>query len=89
MPNASAGVSDMLFGHPLYVEHTAPSVATGQKPIVFGSVRDGYVLRYAGDLEIAYSDDYAYTSFLRTYRWNLSFDGEIRIGEALRLMTMA
>ena len=28
-------------------------------------------VRYCGDLEISYSDDYDYLSFMRTYRWNL------------------
>lgn len=87
-PSTQLGSPDTLLGHPCYIESNAPACTAGLKPIVFGDVTAGYVVRYCGGLEIAYSDDYAYTSFLRTYRWTLRYDGEVRISEAVRLLTM-
>jgi HK97 family phage major capsid protein len=91
-PSIAAGMPDTLFGKPLHVEANGPAVEAGGKPVVFGNLRDGYVVRPVGGIEVTRSDSAstdAFVSWLVTWRFQLRVDADLLVPGAVKALTMA
>lgn len=60
-PAATVGAPDILLGAPIYDNPDVAAVATSAKSVLFGGLRN-YMVRVAGGLEIARSDDAYFAS---------------------------
>lgn len=60
-PAATVGAPDILLGAPIYENPDVAAVATSAKSVLFGGLRN-YMVRIAGGLEIARSDDAYFAS---------------------------
>lgn len=60
-PAATVGAPDLLLGAPIYDNPDVAAVATSAKSVLFGGLRN-YMVRVAGGLEIARSDDAYFAS---------------------------
>jgi HK97 family phage major capsid protein len=73
-PSNMAAEPDRLWGKPWFEDGYMAASTTGLKPLVFGDVKAGYVVRYAGGIEISFSRDFLFTTFETTMRWARWFD---------------
>lgn len=73
-PDIAGGAFARLWGDPVVVEPYGPALSSGLFPVLYGRMDQGYVVRFAGPLQIEATDAYSYTSWLRTYRF------QVRVG---------
>jgi HK97 family phage major capsid protein len=76
MPSMSAGVSDRLFGRPIFEDAYADAngvIATGEEHVVFGDMSKFWI-RYAGSLIIEASRDFHFSQWETAIRFGLHHD---------------
>jgi HK97 family phage major capsid protein len=73
-PSMVAGEPDRLWGKSWYEDAYMDESATGNIPVVCGDIGAGFVVRYAGGIEVSFSRDFAFTSFETTMRFAMHFD---------------
>ena len=82
-PAATVGAPDVLLSAPIYDNPDVASVATGAKSVLFGGLRN-YMVRIAGGLEIARSEDAYFASDEIGVRATLRLWGDIGQSSAIR-----
>lgn len=88
-PAANAGVFDTLWGQPVHVDAYGPALTSGKHPVLYGRFDQAYAVRFAGPLEISYSDDVSYVSWIRTYRYGIRVDADWLDTAAVKALTLA
>jgi HK97 family phage major capsid protein len=88
-PGLQAGQAGSLFGHRYVVNQQMPAATTGNKSVLFGDFREGYVVRIVRQIQnIRFSERYAdylqvgFTSFAR-------FDGTQKNASAYKALVQA
>ena len=82
-PAATVGAPDVLLSAPIYDNPDVASVATGAKSVLFGGLRN-YMVRIAGGLEIARSEDAYFASDEIGVRATLRIWGDIGQSAAIK-----
>jgi HK97 family phage major capsid protein len=82
-PAATVGAPDVLLSAPIYDNPDVASVATGAKSVLFGGLRN-YMVRIAGGLEIARSEDAYFASDEIGVRATLRLWGDIGQSAAIK-----
>ena len=82
-PAATVGAPDVLLGAPIYDNPDVASVATSAKSVIFGGLRN-YMVRIAGGLEIARSEDAYFASDEIGVRATLRLWGDIGQSSAIK-----
>ena len=73
-PSLILGQPDLLFGRPVFTSHDMPTLATGQKTVIFGDL-SRYFIREVNGIRFERSDEYAFNQDLVTFRAVLRTDG--------------
>jgi HK97 family phage major capsid protein len=82
-PSISGEQKDMLLGYPIEENPSAPAIAANAKSVVFGHLPSYYV-RQVGNMRVDASDDFAFNTDLRTYRFVMRIDGNLPQPEHVR-----
>lgn len=82
-PAATVGAPDLLLGAPIHDNPDVVAVATSAKSVVFGGLR-GYMVRIAGGLEIARSDDRYFDSDEIAIRATIRVWGDIGQSDGIK-----
>jgi HK97 family phage major capsid protein len=75
-PNYQVGQPDRLLGFPLLESTQMAAVAAGAKSVIFGDMSQFYI-REVGAMELARSDDFAFSTGLVTLRATYRFDSRL------------
>jgi HK97 family phage major capsid protein len=75
-PGIQAGTPNTLLENPVYTDPNVAACGTNNLSVLFGDI-GGYWIRDVGDIEIARSDDFAFSTDLITYRAILRTDGDL------------
>ena len=74
-----------LMGRPVYLDNNAPATAASAKSVWFGSMSNYLYIRYAGELTVDVSTDYAFANDLITYRVRQRLDSKSVNTDAARV----
>lgn len=75
-PNYQVGQPDRLLGYPLYESTQMAAVGSAAKSVIFGDMSQFYI-REVGAMELARSDDFAFSTDLVTLRATYRFDSRL------------
>ena len=75
-PSLVSGTPNTLLGRPVVTDPNIVAEALSAKSVIFGDM-SAYVIRDAGGLRVARSDDFAFTSDLATFKAVLRSDGDL------------
>lgn len=81
-PSIIPGAPNTLLGRPVVVDPNMPAIASAAKSVVFGDF-SGYVIREAGGVQIATTEDLKFAEDQRSYRATLRIDGDLLDANAL------
>jgi len=76
-PSSQVGQPDRLLGYPVVSDPNVPAAATNAHSIYFGNFR-GFVIRDVGSVRLESSDDFAFSSDLRTWKATFRTDSDSR-----------
>jgi HK97 family phage major capsid protein len=76
-PGLTAGAPATLLGAPVIVAADMPNMASSASSIVFGDLRRAYTYRTVGAFDVTYSDAYAYSEDLGSWRFVARADGAL------------
>jgi HK97 family phage major capsid protein len=88
IPSMEAGAPDLLFGKPVYVNEDMAGIATGEKSVIFGDMKQYYIHQAGGvqllRLEERYADELSvgYLAYKR-------IDGNVVQGSAIKHLIQA
>ena len=88
IPSMEAGTPDLLFGKPVYVNEDMAGIATGEKSVIFGDMKQYYIHQAGGvqllRLEERYADELSvgYLAYKR-------IDGNVVQGSAIKHLIQA
>jgi HK97 family phage major capsid protein len=82
-PGILSGTPNQLLGRPVYSDPNVAAMGTNNLAVLFGDI-GGYWIRDVGSIEIARSDDFAFSTDLVTYRAILRTDGDLVDTAAVR-----
>jgi HK97 family phage major capsid protein len=82
-PSLSGDQKDMLLSYEINENPSAPATAADAKSVVFGHLPSYYV-RQVGNMRVDASDDFAFNTDLRTYRFVMRIDGNLPQSEHVR-----
>ena len=63
-PSVQSGTADSLLGYPVVINNDMPTLAASSKSVLFGNVREAYVVRIVNDLAVARAAE-RYIDFLQ------------------------
>ena len=78
-----------LMGRPVYLDNNAPATAASAKSVWFGDMSQYLYVRYAGELTVDVSTDYAFANDLITYRVRQRLDSKSVNTDAARVFVGA
>jgi HK97 family phage major capsid protein len=88
-PSMNAGLPDTLWGQSLLVDAYGPTVAASHKTVLYGDFSQAYAVRWIGNLEITASDAEGFTSWVRTYRFQVRADAGWLDASAVKALVQA
>lgn len=88
-PGLQAGAPDTLLGRPVRLDDACDAATTGKDAIIFGDIASAYLIRMAGGVNVAVSNDFNFDYDVTTYRFTMRADGDIVDTNAARVLTMA
>ncbi len=75
-PSLQAGQPDMLLGFPVYENPDMSSPGTAVKSVIFGNAQQ-FMVRVAGGIDVARSDEFAFNADLITFRATVRVDSDL------------
>jgi len=85
----TAGEPDTILGHPVYVDSEMAAPTTGNKSVLFGDIKKAFMVRFAGGVNVARSDEYGFDTDLVSWKWSTRVDSAIVLPEAYVLWDQA
>lgn len=85
----TAGEPDTILGHTVYTDPNMAEATTGLKSVLFGDIRKSFMVRMAGGVNVARSDEYAWDTDLVSWKWTTRVDSAIVLPEAYVLYAQA
>ena len=83
-PALSADQRDSVLGYPMVENPHMASTGTGNKSLIFGSLKDYYVRIAGGGVQLDRSDDFAFNQGLVTFRCQIRVDGGLPQTNAIK-----
>jgi len=87
-PSLQAGNPDQLLGYSVYVDGNLDAATSGKRAVVFAHA-PSYAVRLAGGLQVDRSEDFAFSSGLVTFRYQIRGDGDAIDTNGLGCLTQA
>jgi len=87
-PSLQAGNPDQLLGYSVYVDGNLDAATSGKRAVVFAHA-PSYAVRLAGGLQVDRSEDFAFSSGLVTFRYQIHGDGDAIDTNGLGCLTQA
>lgn len=75
-PSIIPGVPNQLLGRPVIVDPNMPAIGSANKSVLFGDF-SGFVLREAGGVRVATSEDHKFAEDQRSYRATMRVDSDL------------
>lgn len=87
-PGTSAGMPATLLGRPVYTLNTMPTIATGQKTVLFGDMSYFWIIDFGGVYAKRLDELYAANGQVG-FRWYARFDSHVMLGSAIKHLIQA
>ncbi len=88
-PGLTADAPDTILGYPVFADPNMPTLATGNKTVVFGNLSRGLLIRMAGGVRVERSSEYAWDTDLESWKFTTRMDSKIVDGNAIRVFAQA
>ncbi len=88
-PGITVGAPDTILGYPVFDDSEMATPVAAAKSVIFGDIRKAFMVRFAGGVNVARSDEYAWDTDLVSWKWTTRVDSGIVLPEAYTVWNQA